>query len=149
MHDRSRARGWAVQVLYAWEARGGEGSPMKVLGDFLEARRIAEVSREYLEHLIGMVTEHRAEIDGALQQELTNWRIERLSTIDRNILRLAAAEMCYIPDVPLRVSIREAILLAEKYGTADSPRFVNGVLDALMHRIDDSAADPDQPTEGT
>lgn len=122
---------------------------MKVLGDFLEARRIAEVSREYLDRLIGNVTEHSAEIDDALQLELTNWRVERLSSIDRNILRLAAVEMLYMPDIPLRVSIREAILLAEKYGTAESPRFVNGVLDALMHRFESRSSDDPPAGEGT
>lgn len=122
---------------------------MKLLGDFLEARRIAEVSREYLDRLIDRVTEHRAEIDDALQRELTNWRVERLSSIDRNILRLAAVEILYMPDIPVRVSIREAILLAEKYGTADSPRFVNGVLDALMHRFEGRSAEGPPAGEGT
>ncbi|NIQ57710.1 MAG: transcription antitermination factor NusB, partial [Gammaproteobacteria bacterium] len=63
---------------------------------------------------------------------LTNWRLDRLSAIDRNVLRLAAAEMLFFDDVPPLVSIQEAVQLAEKYGTGESPRFVNGVLDALM-----------------
>jgi transcription antitermination protein NusB len=69
-----------------------------------------------------------------LERSLTNWRLERLSVIDRNILRIGAAELLKLPDVPSRVAIREAILLAEKYGTHESPRFVNGVLDALMRQ---------------
>jgi len=133
---RSRARGWALQVLYAWEARGRETSPLAILREFEEHRRIARESREYLETLIRTVAEHIDEIDRALEASLTNWRLERLAVIDRNILRIAAAEMLYIEDVPPRVSIQEAILLAEKYGTMESPRFVNGVLDALYRRIE-------------
>jgi N utilization substance protein B len=133
---RSRARGWALQVLYAWEARGRETPPLAILREFEEHRRIARDSREYLETLIRTVAEHVDVIDRELDASLTNWRLERLAVIDRNILRIAAAEMLYIEDVPPRVSIQEAILLAEKYGTTESPRFVNGVLDALYRRIE-------------
>lgn len=131
---RSRARGWALQMLYAWEARGMKGSPLGVMRDFVRERLVADESRGYIERLLGVVADRREAIDDALSDALTNWRIERLSAVDRNILRLAAAEMLYIDDVPPRVSIQEAIVLAEKYGTAESPRFVNGVLDALMRR---------------
>lgn len=139
MRERSRARSWALQVLYAWEARGGAVAPEVVLQDFLEERRIAPQSRDYLRRLVRTVAEHREEVDRAVQQALTNWRLERLAAIDRNILRLAAAEMLFIEEVPPRVSIQEAIVLAEKYGTAESPRFVNGVLDALLARLEGRA----------
>ncbi len=136
MRERSRARGWALQVLYAWESRGRENSPLAILAEFEEERRVSRASREYLETLVRTVAEHIDEIDRAVEEALTNWRLERLSVIDRNILRLAAAEMLYLEDVPPRVSIQEGIVLAEKYGTAESPRFVNGVLDALLRRIE-------------
>lgn len=137
MKERSRARGWALQVLYAWESRGDTGSPYDTLVEFQQERRIAPSSRPYLRDLLRIVGEHTGEIDMRVQGALTNWRIERLSAIDRNILRIAAAEMLFVPDVPPRVSIQEAIRLAEKYGTAESPRFVNGVLDALMRTVED------------
>lgn len=130
---RSRARGWALQILYAWEARGGGQDALRpIIREFFGERRIAPDSREYIERLAATVGEHIAEIDEAVQGALTNWRLERLSVIDRNILRLAAGEMMYMNEVPARVSIQEAVVLAEKYGTGDSPRFVNGVLDALV-----------------
>lgn len=125
-----------MQVLYAWESRGRENSPLAILAEFEEERRVSRASREYLETLVRTVAEHIDEIDRAVEEALTNWRLERLSVIDRNILRLAAAEMLYLEDVPPRVSIQEGIVLAEKYGTAESPRFVNGVLDALLRRIE-------------
>lgn len=135
MRERSRARGWALQVLYAWELRGLATSLVHVLEEFLEDRRVAPRSREYLLRLIQVVDEHLAEIDHAIAGAVTNWRPERLSVIDRNILRLGAAELMWIDDVPPRVTLQEAILLAEKYGTEHSPRFVNGVLDALMRQV--------------
>lgn len=139
MRQRSRARGWALQVLYAWESRGREVPLREVLSDFLRERRIARDSQDYLRMLIQIIGDHVDEIDRAVQSALTNWRLERLAVIDRNILRLATAEMLYVEEVPPRVSIQEAIVLAEKYGTADSPRFVNGVLDALLRRLDGRA----------
>jgi len=89
-------------------------------------------ARDYIIELIEHVADNRDRIDRRLQDCLHNWRLERLSVIDRNVLRIGAAELLFLPDIPPRVAIQEAILLAEKYGTAQSPRFVNGVLDALM-----------------
>jgi N utilization substance protein B len=135
VRDRSRAREWALRVLYAWESR--EGTPLdQVLEEFMARRRIAASRRPYVRRLIDTIHADRDGIDRAVEEALTNWRLERLSALDRNVLRLAAAEMLHFEDVPPRVSIQEGVLLAEKYGTDQSPRFVNGVLDALMRRVD-------------
>jgi transcription antitermination protein NusB len=128
---RSKARGWALQVLYAWEIRAERDRLPDLLREFLSTRRIGEEAREYLETLITGVDLHLEPIDRLLERFLLNWRLERLSIIDRNILRLAAMEMQHLATPP-RVAIQEAILLAEKYGSNESPRFINGVLDALM-----------------
>ncbi|MFW5947454.1 MAG: transcription antitermination factor NusB [Gemmatimonadota bacterium] len=134
MRHRSRARAWALRTLYAWEAR--DGTPLEgVLEEFLTGRRVAAERRAYLRRLVGTVAEHRDAIDAALQESIRNWRVERLSVIDRNVLRIGAAELMYFRDIPPRVTIREALRLAERYGTDQSPRFVNGVLDALMRRL--------------
>lgn len=130
MRERRGARSWALQVLYAWESRRS-ASVREVLTEFYETRNVAPVKRPYLRELIGLLDEHLPEIDRALDGALTNWRLERLSVIDRNILRIGAAELLLQDDVPARVAISEALLLAEKYGNEESVRFVNGVLDAL------------------
>ncbi|NIP83812.1 MAG: transcription antitermination factor NusB [Gemmatimonadetes bacterium] len=135
MRQRSKARAWALQVLYAWEARGD--APLDVvLEEFLARRRIAPARRPYLRRLIENVADELDTVDDALRAVVTNWRLDRLSVIDRNILRLGAVELLRFDDVPPRVSIQEALRLAERYGTDQSPRFVNGVLDALMKRLD-------------
>ncbi len=139
--SRSRARAWVLQMLYAWDVRAGAEPIEAVRREFFENRRISEASRAYIGRLTDVLAERRAGIDDAVEACLTNWRMERLAVIDRNVLRIAAAEILFMPDVPPRVAIQEAIYLAEKYGTADSPRFVNGVLDALMRRAQPAARD--------
>lgn len=132
---RSRARGWALQVLYAWETRGERDRLPDLLGEFIRERRIGAEAQEYLETLITTLDLYLEPIDVAVEASLLNWRMERLSIIDRNILRLAGAEMLHLA-IPPRVVIQEALQLAEKYGSNESPRFINGVLDAMMRRAE-------------
>jgi N utilization substance protein B len=140
MKERSRARGWAVQTLYAWESRGGsEDSLVPILQDIAEVHRISPRNRFYTDVLVRLVARHRAEIDGVIQRNLTNWSFARLSVIDRNILRIGVAEMLFVEDVPGKVTIREMLRLAERYGTPESPRFINGVLDAVLRQIQEAA----------
>jgi transcription antitermination protein NusB len=132
---RSRARGWALQVLYAWEVRGERDRLPDLLSEFISGRTIGAAAQEYLETLITTLDMYLEPVDEAITASLLNWRMERLSIIDRSILRLAGAEMLHLA-IPPRVVIQEAIQLAEKYGTTESPRFINGVLDALMRRVE-------------
>jgi N utilization substance protein B len=132
--DRHRARGWGVQVLYRWESEGGGGSVSEALEDVRDHRLVARSRIPYLVRLSTLLDEHLPAIDEELSACLANWSLARLSRIDRAILRLAATELLHMDDVPPRASIQEAIHLAEQYGGDDSPRFVNGVLDALYRR---------------
>ncbi len=136
MKSRGRARGWALQALYAWEARGAEADAiMRVLHDLFDNLRVSPTNRGYAEILVRLVASNLPAIDRDIEASLTNWRMGRLAVIDRNILRLGVAEMRFVDDVGPRTTIREMVQLAEKYGTNDSPRFVNGVLDAVMRRL--------------
>jgi N utilization substance protein B len=135
VRKRSRARGWALQVLYAWETRGERDRLPDLLREFVSERRISAEAQEYLQTLITTLDLYLEPIDQAVTASLLNWRMERLSIIDRNILRLAGAEMLHLA-IPPRVVIQEALQLAEKYGSNESPRFINGVLDALMRRAE-------------
>ena len=136
MKNRSRARGWALQALYAWEQRGaGAEMGIPVLQELFANLRVSPANRPYAEILVRLVATNLRKIDGTIEEALTNWRLERLAVVDRAILRLGTAEMMFVDDVPPRMCIREMVQLAEKYGTADSPRFVNGVLDAVMRRV--------------
>jgi N utilization substance protein B len=139
--ERSRSRGWALQTLYAWEARGaGEEMMVPILDELAENLRISPRNRLYADVLVRLVAQNRERIDAILRQHLTNWSLSRLSVIDRNILRLGVAELLFVGDVPPRVTIREMIRLAEHYATPESPRFVNGVLDAVMRSVAEPGA---------
>lgn len=130
-HARSRARSWALQLLYGWEL-AGEGSPAEHAEVALVRRRISPRYRPYAEHIVSTVEAHLDEIDAVIERHAANWRIERLGAIDRNILRIGIAELRWGGDVPPRVAIQEAIRLAARYGGQESPAFVNGVLDAVF-----------------
>jgi len=135
--DRSRARAWALQVLYRWESAGAGETILQALNRVLQTRTVAPRRVAYLELLLETLQDNLPEVDRVLQSALENWRLDRLSVMDRSILRLAAAELLYLEEIPPKVSIQEGIHLAEAYGGKDSPRFVNGVLDALYKRFRD------------
>lgn len=133
--DRSRARAWLVQIHYRWECDGGDRTLSDALHATRSTRRISPRRLPYIESVVELIDAHGPEIDARLRDALENWRLDRLSKIDRAVLRVAASEMLYREDVPPRVSIQEAIRLAEAYGGEESPRFVNGVLDALYKKL--------------
>jgi len=132
--DRSRARAWALQVLYLWESAGGGETIQKALTRVLHSRQVSPRRIAYLGLLLETLQDNLREVDRAVQSALENWRLDRLSVMDRSILRLAATELLFLEEIPPKVSIQEGIHLAEAYGGKDSPRFVNGVLDALYKR---------------
>ncbi|HEU0014079.1 MAG TPA: transcription antitermination factor NusB [Longimicrobium sp.] len=136
MRNRTRARGWALQALYAWDSRGADPAmAIPVLQELFANLRVSPANRPYAEVLVRLVATNIDRIHEVIEESLTNWRLERLSAIDRNVLRLGTAEMMFVDDVAPRVVIREMVQLAEKYGTNDSARFVNGVMDAVMRRV--------------
>lgn len=130
--DRSRSRAWALQIHYRWESAGFEGSFRDALVETAATRRVAERRLPYIRRLMTLLDEHLDDIDAALSDALENWSLDRLSRIDRAVLRIGAAELLYQDEIPPKVAIQEAIHLAEAYGGDESPRFVNGVLDALF-----------------
>jgi N utilization substance protein B len=132
--ERHRARAWALQILYWWEASGTPGTLLDALAEVGATRRIAPCRLPYIERLLSTLQDHLEGVDDALRTQLDNWRLDRLAVIDRGILRLAATEILHLDDVPPKVSIQEAVRLAEAYGGLESPGFVNGVLDGLYRR---------------
>lgn len=129
----SRARGRALQALYAWDVRGQEGLE-RVATMVWDDLGIGPEERKFASQVVGVVMRQGAEIDKLLADVTANWRLERLGAIERCVLRLAAAELVR-GEVPPKVVIQEAVRLAERYGSAQSARFVNGVVDALARRM--------------
>ena len=133
--DRTRARAWALQIHYQWDVGGRKGTFVQALGEVGAMRRIAESRMPYLRRLAVELDARGDELDQLLEVALDNWRMERLALLDRGVLRIAAAELIGFDEIPPKVSIQEAVRLAERYGGPESPRFVNGVLDALYKRV--------------
>ena len=133
--DRTRARAWALQIHYQWDVGAREGTFTNALEEVGAMRRIGESRMPYLRHLAAELDARGDELDQLLEVALENWRMERLALLDRGILRIAAAELVCFDEIPPKVSIQEAVRLAERYGGPESPGFVNGVLDALYKRV--------------
>ncbi len=125
---RRKARELALQLLYQWELRAE--SPEKVEEAFWPGAKAASKTREFAHRLFAGTVAAATELDKRIEAHATNWRLERMSAIDRNILRLAAFELCSAT-APPRVVMDEAIELAKKFSDDAAPAFVNGVLDAL------------------
>jgi N utilization substance protein B len=139
MTRRTRGREIALQVLYQLEQNPGI-DPAEVRR-FIERRLREARLREFAEELIAGVRAHQPQIDGLIAGAAENWRLDRMAAIDRNIIRLGAYEMLFCPDVPTKVAINEALELAKRYSTAQSSRFVNGILDRLQG-VDPAAPEP-------
>lgn len=143
--NRRLAREIAVQGLYQIEMNDVTAADAVAMiaeeaaneDSELEAKRdgLAQVAQRALE-LVEGVDGKRADLDGMLQHYLTGWQVDRLSRVDRQILRLAAYELVYRDDVPPKAAINEAIELAKHFGTDESGKFVNGVLGRLLGELD-------------
>lgn len=138
MGARRTARERALQALYqldvlnqstpeealdlAWRS-GGDGAP------------VDDTAREFALQLVRGVTQERATLDALLESHSLNWKLERMSVIDRNILRLGAYELCHRHDVPPKVALNEAIELGKTFGSQDSSSFINGLLDKIAQGV--------------
>ena len=127
---RTRGREVALQVLYQVEQN--PGLAQADIDRFLQRRLQEPKLCDFARALVDGVKENRPAIDAMITEVAENWRLDRMAAIDRNILRLGAFEMLFDPGVPAKVAINEALELAKRYSTAQSSRFVNGILDRLL-----------------
>jgi N utilization substance protein B len=133
MRAETRARARALQALYAWDVRGKD-SLERVAAQVWDDLAVGADERRLAGPLIRDIARGSSEIDAELADVTTNWRLERLGVVERCVLRLGAAELRRDTPPP-RVVIQEAVRLAERFGSPQSARFVNGVLDALARRM--------------
>ncbi len=133
MSRRRKAREIALQTLYAQEVSGTAWKA--AFDDNVERRKPSGEVIEYAERLVTNVMAERESLDVMIKDRLENWAIERVSVIDRTILRIALSELLHCPEVPVNVIMNEAIEIAQKFSSADAGRFVNGVLDRLAREV--------------
>ncbi|MFT3700349.1 MAG: transcription antitermination factor NusB [Kofleriaceae bacterium] len=129
---RTKGRAFALQLLYARDhdpQADVAGNAIGWASDF--ELELEPAAQQFARDLVAAATNRAAEIDQLITASSRNWRLERMSRVDRNILRLGACELIAFRDVPVKVVINEAVELAKRFGTAESSAFVNGVLDRI------------------
>jgi len=134
-NKRHAAREWGLRALYQLEIAG---KPLdETLSEVLSVAKPDKESEAFVRELVAGTVHHRQEtIDPLLQRFTREWTLDRLAVLDRNIMRLAAFELLFHPATPAAVVVNEAVELAKKYSTAESGRFVNGVLGAIIDLIE-------------
>ena len=141
MGQRRKSREIALQMLYQMEMTSQ--SPEEIIDLYNElslggkdgTSELSEAVRPFAEHLLNGVYFHRDELDNMIAGASENWRLERMSIIDRNVLRIALFEMIHCREIPPKVSINEAIDLGKTFGSPDSGAFINGILDHLLQQV--------------
>jgi transcription antitermination protein NusB len=132
---RRRARAYALQILYALDVND-RANPVGAADTYAQEfdLDIDGEAAEFATMLVRETSARVAELDDIIQNASKNWRLDRMSRVDRNILRLATYELRHCDNVPVKVIINEAVELAKRFGTGESAAFVNGVLDRIAQQ---------------
>jgi len=133
MGRRRQSREAALKLLYALDITRADVKEV-VRTPWAEAL-MSDNIRDFTTTLVTGVIRCRDEIDAFIQECSTNWSLERIGLVERNILRFAIYELCFLPDIPPNVTINEAVEVAKKYGTEEAPAFINGILDRIKHAV--------------
>jgi transcription antitermination protein NusB len=131
MGTRRKGRELALQALYQIEITGDASAAAVDL--FLSHFEGGAQAKEFARRLVSGVVSQRPDIDRLIEKCTENWKLMRIAKVDLLILRMAAYELIFCPDIPLNVSLDEAIEIGKRFGTGDSGSFINGVLDQLAH----------------
>jgi transcription antitermination protein NusB len=134
MGRRRKAREVALQFLYQLDLHGA-ADPEPFADEFWARHPVDRETREFAEALVRGTKQNQEKVDQLIGQCAENWDLERMAVVDRNLLRVAVYELLWQPDVPAKVAINEAIEIAKKFGTSESSRFVNGVLDRVHREL--------------
>jgi N utilization substance protein B len=130
MRKRTLARECALKILYAVEMT--KEDPEKCIDNFWNNQEKAEPQvKAFADDLVRGIYKNKERIDTLITEHATNWELDRMAVIDRNILRFGTYELIFADNVPPKVAINEAIDIAKKYGDKDSGKFVNGILDKI------------------
>ena len=127
---RRLARELVLQLLFQTDMIKEEPNEKEVQ-DFLKQMNAPKEIWLFVLELVKGTLQHKDAIDNELSQSAKNWNLDRMAVVDRNILRLAIFELLYKDDIPMKVTINEAIELAKRYSTIESPSFINGILDKI------------------
>lgn len=143
MGKRRKSRELVLQVLYQLEI--GRQDPHQAIAQLREHFSEKEENDDFSERFVLGVLEHGKEIDRLLEQCSENWRLDRMTVIDRAILRMATFELLYCEEIPPKVALNEAIDLGKRYGSEGSGSFINGILDQILNEAVRKAIRPGSP----
>lgn len=139
MRNRSKAREFALQALFYMDMR--ENTSAELIELYCENFTPTEKAVPFFLELVKGVTKAMSEIDSVIERFSNNWKINRMSCVDRNVIRVAVYEMLFCEDIPSKVSINEAIDIGKKYGTEESGAFINGILDSIRIALDNKESE--------
>ncbi len=131
MGTRRKGRELALQALYQIEITGDASTG--AVESFLNHFEGSAAAKVFARRMVSGVISQCGEIDRLIEQSTANWKLVRLAKVDLVILRLATYELVFCPDIPRNVSLDEAIEIGKRFGTGESPSFINGVLDHIAH----------------
>ena len=144
MGTRRKSRELALQMLF--QADMGQQGKEEVRGSFWRERvEIEPETRGFADDLFAMARDRAGEIDGMIERHAAHWRMDRMAAVDRNILRLGAAELLGYPGTPRPVVINEALEIARRFSTPESVQFINGVLDSVARELEKLTESPKSP----
>jgi len=129
MGIRRHSRELALQALFDMDM--GKDDSAERFERFCRNFEPSSKTEPFFMVLVEGVKDHQQEIDRLIEQNSSNWKIHRISCVDRNVMRIAIFEMLHCPDIPVKVSINEAIDIGKKFGTDESGAFINGILDSI------------------
>lgn len=144
MGSRRKSREKALQILFQLDFRDNDIETIR--REFWSRSEAGQKVREFADRLVTGTCANREAIDKLIGSTLEHWSISRLASVDRAILRWATYELLYMPDIPPKVTINEAVEIAKTFGTEESGRFINGVLDKIREKTGDSPAVRGTPT---
>jgi N utilization substance protein B len=133
MGIRRRARELAMQALFYMDMQ--DNVSLQMLESFCDNFRPHQKARPFFLTLVKGVLDARSDIDTLIEQFSKNWKIHRMSGVDRNVMRIAVYELLYCEDIPPKVSINEAVDVGKKFGTEESGAFINGVMDSIRDAL--------------
>jgi N utilization substance protein B len=134
MGSRRNSRELAMQALYYMDMRQDDSDEM--LDHFFDNFTSSDKANHFFLILVQGVVQTKSEIDAIIESFSDNWKLSRMSCVDRNIIRIAVYELLCCRDIPLKVSINEAIDVGKKFGTEESGAFINGILDSIRIAIE-------------
>ena len=129
MGYRRKSREYALQMLYQYDVSHQSAG---LADGFWADTEAPENIMEFSNYLVDGVIKNLDKIDDKIRLSASNWSIERMAVVDRNILRMSVFELLYIKDIPVKVTINEAIEIAKRFGEEESGSFVNGILDRIV-----------------